>query len=93
MVGSAGPVLVHRPAELRHRHYRDFILVSIQVLPKSRDTIPKVSHTPRKDAVIGPLVKMRVPSTGFRERHLETHIHLDQLGDLPHRAAQSDEFG
>ena len=88
MIGSSRPILMYRPAKLRHRHYRDIVLVGIEVLPESRNTIAEICDVPRKDAIVRPLIEMRIPTIRLGKSHFQSHIHLDQLRDLLQRIAQ-----
>ena len=65
VVGSVGAILFYGAAKFGHGHHRHIVLQRTQVVPKSHHAVAQVSHVAGKHAIVGSLVKVRIPACTF----------------------------
>ena len=85
MVRAAVAVLLHRPAELRHRDHDDVRHAIAEVLGERGDARREVVQAVRDLSLRAALVRVVIPIPCFRERDFEAEVAFDDLRDLPER--------
>ena len=88
VVGAAVAVLLHRPAELRHREHTMSAMRSPRSVASAAMPCAKSSSRAGELAGRAALVDVRVPAAELGERDLEADVRLDELRDLPQRLAE-----
>ena len=82
MIGAAGSVLAHGPAELRHGENDDVVHPVAKVAVEGCETIPKILQTIRELAARVALVCMGIPAADIGESDLHPDVRFHQLCDL-----------